>query len=430
MPDYFSETLKKFNAGVLVTLAFVIPFGGIASSILILLLALSWMIELIRFRNMNFRNLLSPVAITLILFYAMHLVGVMYSANSGKAVFDLQVKVSILFLPLFFYTSSHIQTSISRKIVLSFILGCIAASVVCLIHSYLNYTEEVQNKINIYSWALIGTNYFFSSRFSIFIHPSYFALYVCLALSGVYSLINHNSIRSVSFGLLIIFFLSLVVVLLASRAGLICLVLLILILIIHFNFRIRKPVVSLLFLGLLCGSFGVVYLKTPEFRQKMKNLNQSVLRNHSSSGKSEARRYIWKEAAILGSEHFLTGVGTGDVKDELARKFLSSGHPELSEKKFNAHNQFLQSFVALGMFGISFLTLFFIQSLLKAVRKQDILFMSFILLTGINFLFESMLETQSGVIFFAFFASVLSYPGYSSNLISGKFPSSPIKSEN
>jgi len=127
---------------------------------------------------------------------------------------------------------------------------------------------------------------------------------------------------------------------------------------------------------------------------------------NTSDGTSE-RILIWKTSFEIIRENFLFGVGTGDIKDELMRKYNEKKMTTAYNLKLNAHNQYLQSFIATGFLGfIIFLSSLILPAII-AIRQKNIIYLMFIFLVAFNFLFESMLEVQAGVVFYAFFNSLL-----------------------
>ena len=76
------------------------------------------------------------------------------------------------------------------------------------------------------------------------------------------------------------------------------------------------------------------------------------------------------------------------------------------EHKLNAHSQFLQTGIALGIPGLSALVAMLLVPL-SLRRNRFILFISLTVIMTLNFLVESMLEVQAGVIFYAYFSSLL-----------------------
>ena len=120
-----------------------------------------------------------------------------------------------------------------------------------------------------------------------------------------------------------------------------------------------------------------------------------------------ARMEIWKISIGLIKQHFMFGVGTGDVKDVFMKAYQQQNLYSIFKKKLNAHNQYLQTFVTLGVFGFSLLVAFLLIPVYRSLRKGDYLYTLFLLIFAINILVESMLETQAGVVFYAFFNAFL-----------------------
>ena len=122
---------------------------------------------------------------------------------------------------------------------------------------------------------------------------------------------------------------------------------------------------------------------------------------------SNVRLQIWKSAINISSKNILLGVGTGDIKDALMAEYIKCNNKDAKKNNLNVHNQFLETQMGQGIIGFMLLTsLFFIAILRSYIDKNRLLFL-FIIIIGINFLFESMLNTQAGVIFFSFFFSFL-----------------------
>jgi len=92
------------------------------------------------------------------------------------------------------------------------------------------------------------------------------------------------------------------------------------------------------------------------------------------------------------------GVGTGDVSDALDKKNSELGNTGVAGKSLNSHNQFLNTAVQLGVFGLIPLLMLFLTSMRKAIRMFDVNFLMISILLASTMLFESFLETQAGII--------------------------------
>lgn len=116
------------------------------------------------------------------------------------------------------------------------------------------------------------------------------------------------------------------------------------------------------------------------------------------------RWYNWQAALQLIKENFFTGVGTGDAVDALNTKRDVNWFEAF--KTYNVHNQYLETFVRLGVF--SFITLLGIlwNQFRMALRSQSFFYLSFLFIFCFSALTESVLCRNKGITFFAFFSSL------------------------
>ena len=115
----------------------------------------------------------------------------------------------------------------------------------------------------------------------------------------------------------------------------------------------------------------------------------------------------WSAALRLIKENFWTGLGNGDTKEALTEKYNELGYNKAAELRLNAHNQYLETFLALGISGFLVLSVLLFAPLFFSHGNLDFLLRFFIFIFAVNFLFESMFNTQAGMIFFMFFYSFL-----------------------
>jgi O-antigen ligase len=115
-----------------------------------------------------------------------------------------------------------------------------------------------------------------------------------------------------------------------------------------------------------------------------------------------ARLYAWSTSFGIIKESPL-GVGTGDINDAMVSAYRKQNLDQLADKGLNPHNEYLQLAVSVGILA----ALIFLFSLFypfpHIIRSEDWIYGIFLLSVMAQFSVESMLEKQSGVIFFAFF---------------------------
>ena len=93
----------------------------------------------------------------------------------------------------------------------------------------------------------------------------------------------------------------------------------------------------------------------------------------------------------------------GDANDELYAAYENNGLTGAFEHKLNAHNQYLQSFIGLGIIGFVLLFAMTFGNLYYAILSKNNLLLILSLLLISNFLVESMLQRSAGVLFTVFF---------------------------
>ena len=110
---------------------------------------------------------------------------------------------------------------------------------------------------------------------------------------------------------------------------------------------------------------------------------------------------MWTASTLEILEHPF-GVGTGNVDDFLKKRLLQLGQKNMLEEEYNPHNQFLQSTLEIGIIGLLVLVLLLFFVLKFAFIDSNWLLGILCLNLIFNALFESMLQRQSGIVFFTF----------------------------
>jgi O-antigen ligase len=201
------------------------------------------------------------------------------------------------------------------------------------------------------------------------------------------------------------------VILLSSKAGLLTLALIIMLASFYSWKRMKLKLAGLVILGSGVMLFVLGYWLVPVAFSRISAAGHAV-KALPEKGRVQAesnadRMAVWVTAIEIIEKNYVFGVGTGDVKDALMEGYIKNGLLPAYEHKFNAHNQYLQTFVTLGLSGFLVLVAFFLLPALKALKGRQDLYFVFLLIFALNILFESMLEIQAGVVFYAFFNAFL-----------------------
>ncbi|MEI7490439.1 MAG: O-antigen ligase family protein [Bacteroidota bacterium] len=385
-------------------IAFMLPVWGKLVPTIIVILILNWLIsgDYIRtipvlFSEKNRRNTLLFSGL-----YVFYLLGLLYTSDYAYARFDLEVKLSLLVFPLVFSTADvgFLNSKHLRLLMHVYLAGCVIGSLILFVHAFTLWRDGVQGA-------------FYYMKLSWYFHSAYFAMYINFAMAFmVIELLRRfrilPAVLKTAYYLLLAWFF-VFIFLLSSKMGLICMALIAVLGAAELIFRQKKAFLGLgliiLFMMFIRAGLHVFSGTSDRVMQSTGTLSGTPGQETSKS--TSDRIDIWKVSLEVIKSNVLTGVGTGDVKDVLIGKYKENKIEEALEFKLNAHNQYLQTFMTLGIFGITALLLMLFLPMVSAFRKHYLLYFVFTLLFAVNILVESMFETQAGVVWYAFFNIIL-----------------------
>ncbi len=386
-----SKPIQRVLLALLALVAFSIPFKDqFLVNLFIVLAIVVWLFsnpfKQIFLKRKNVKSLL-----VIVIFYALHALALVYTKNKQEGFFSLEIKISLFVFPLIFYSLDY--TAKQNKFLLkNFVSGCLLCSLLCIGHaSFISFSE---NK-----------NYFFYQDLSWFQHPSYLSMYLTFCCVALFEWKLYD--KAVQIGLTLFF--TLFVLLLSSKSGIV----------IHFVF------LSVYFISAYAASgnykklsiFSVsgililvmVVLFIPKVKDRFQNVIsafQSEKIDKAATESTAVRMLIWHEAAEIINKNPLFGVSPGDTNDALYQSYSQNGLTGAYAKKLNAHSQYFQTGVGLGLIGlISFLSMFSVP----LFRNKKKLLVFFLLIVAVNFFTESMLQTMAGCIFFGYFYAMLCF---------------------
>ena len=337
----------------------------------------------------------------LIGFFLLHILGSSYSEDLSVAAFDLQKKLGFLFFPLLFWSMPRFSSKAFSRILLSFVGGCAIAVVAGMVHAY----QEFLSAGNAKAFHLL-----YGEHFAYGMHRGYLAMYL---LFGIMVLLNcwSGPLRKIWPFFLLSLILLTGVLLTGSRSALLIFPLLAIL----YTFRSAKgPIVKRLgVLGLVLLIFGSAFLLFSRNWNRFEEMYDQVTEGYEEidpehPGGVEARLMVWSVGKELFLNDCLIGVGTGEEDAALRKAYDERGWDFLKKKRLNAHSQYLQTGIAIGVFGV----LLLVGILLKGLQKgwyghPLLLYLSTILM--VSALFESVLERQAGIFLMAFFLSLLAF---------------------
>jgi O-antigen ligase len=332
-------------------------------------------------------------------FYAVLALGMLHTSDVDTGQFDLEVKLSFFLLPIIFMFYRKTNFKDLKNVIVVLSVSCIIASFICLgssIYWYMTFRP----------WP----DFFFGSRYSVLVHLGYFAIYLNTVIVGGLWLLFWKKEALAKwlriFLWIAIPYLIIVLVQTSSKMGLITMFMLFLLMGIAWILKTKKYKIGIVLLVgnvlLILGVRQFAPVTWLRFETAIAQTFKSKI-DKDASDSTTIRKIAWKTSGELIAENFWVGVGTGDVRFDMVRKYEEHGYTAAMRKNINAHNQYLQTFVSLGLIGISLLVIVMLYPLWVGVRTRNLPLIVLAVIILLGAATESLFEVQGGVVFFNIF---------------------------
>lgn len=320
--------------------------------------------------------------------YIFYCIGMLWSSNTAYGLMDLQIKLPLILLPFLFcfVPKQHLDKKHLWIYASAFIAGITIVLSYLLISGIVRGMQAETFNFRSIMYCDLSKKY----------APNYLATETCIATILTFLIplkfprMSRKSVIIIK-SCLICFFNTLLV-LLDSRVGSIGIAVADLIILFHL-FRKRNILLAFLFLAYVIGNVAFVgaMSRLPFERE----IGQPI------DGKHESRlvNYYNVITKVIVKSPIL-GYGSGDTKDVLTK--MHSDEKIGFKRYLNAHNQFLQTTVAIGVLGLACLVAVFVCFALRLWNKNGYVLLSGIAIIALFMMTESVLERQAGVHFCSF----------------------------
>lgn len=399
--EKIKQIMKEGPLGIYL-MAFLIPLNAKWLGFGVLIIILEQIIRRTPIRKENIKKQLSlkNPGLWLFLFYFMHIVGLIHTENMAFANMDLGMKATLAIFPVFFLLYQPLVRW--PVFVKCFVFGAFASILVNV-------------ALSMEAFLSSGAFYYMrGSNLSQMMHRGYWAVYLLMAYLFLLkmAIVAVDRIK-IFLNLLGALFIAVFVVLSESKVGYLLLAVISIWEVVKFIKAHKNKWLIPIAAAVFVGGGILVYALMPSAVQRISKTFEVMskpLESYDKTGaeSTTARLFVWDASVDLIKENFWFGVGTGDIKDELRQRNLDKGYTGVAEMNLNCHNQFLNSHVAIGVFGSLFLLMTIVSNLFKfnpdpfRSWRLGIVFILFIALLP-----ESMLEVQAGIIPYAFFLTFL-----------------------
>ncbi|MCX7696760.1 MAG: O-antigen ligase family protein [Bacteroidales bacterium] len=387
---------------------FFIPLYKKVVSLLIVFLIVGTVYYLINSKRWGIIIKFSEINLYWFLLWVMFATSLLYTENIDAGVFDLQVKASMVIFS-FFFSLKSIRDVLCKEfyhIIVIWIAGIFAS-----------FLYHIGFAVYDYIFRSHSFDSFFYTFLSNSFHPSYLSMYVVTGLIFLHEIMLRKRLDQLTNAIIIVvqFLLVLFVFLLSSKANIISLFL---IYVLYTSYLIKQKrwtwflgyflvmIVLFIFFLLSFSVFRDRILQVVNFPSS-KSLEQKKVQVQSEGGSTHDRYLIYLSSLQVIEKNLCLGVGVGDVKQELSKKYLQNNFKKGIEKRYNAHNQFLQNWLATGLVGFLLLLVVVFNIFRKGFYEQKIYLIAFGIVLFVNLMVESMLETQAGSVFIVLMSSFL-----------------------
>jgi hypothetical protein len=115
---------------------------------------------------------------------------------------------------------------------------------------------------------------------------------------------------------------------------------------------------------------------------------------------------FWKASIGIIRDHWLTGVGTGDMNEAFAYQYEKMNSKLAPDQRWRSHNQFLSIWIGFGIFGLIWFVIALFYPPIMMKRTTDYFMAILIIITVLSMMTEDTIESQTGVTFFAMLYSL------------------------
>ncbi|MBD3638452.1 MAG: O-antigen ligase family protein [Crocinitomicaceae bacterium] len=328
------------------------------------------------------------VQIFLIILYLFYVVGGIWSENKGAWAFHLEVKMTMLVVPVVF-AFTRLSWKHIRWITYIFLIGLMSHFSLLFIKAVITLMQNGT------------TDVLFYTTLSPDIHPAYYAFYINIAIALVLVDMFNDQLRLFPnkwMPSVLILLMAAANIFLLSKMGILTALFLSLMLLVYWIRRKKYWLVILVVSASLIFGF-VVYKKSAYVQWRVVEMVEALSGGHSDNYiySTSLRIAVWETARDKFMEQPIIGYGPGDVKDVLHAEYVERELRKAPELNLNAHNQFLETGLGLGVIGLILLGLILVYPIVK-YRKNHLFGAAIGLVTLLFFLSESVLETQAGVV--------------------------------
>lgn len=414
---YYYELSLGIAVAIQVLFPHLIPIG-------IILIALSTIVMAIK-KELTFNK--TSIHLYFVLFYLAYVVGYFFTQVPKEAGHVLESKMSFVIFPMLFLFIPK------RKINFNSVIWFFSTAL------FIQFFIGIYSSFQCYGISN-SLSCFISTPFSPTHHPTYMAIYFIMGFFLVWKL---RASQVTSFekksALFFMLFFAVGYLLCMSLSAILFLGLLIGV---AGFIRFKKRFGTLKSVGLVVLLFVGLFIVVDQSKDTVADIEYTYnsVKNYVKSPKefvkkanrylvgNEERLVLWTIATEAIIEHPL-GYGTGNIDVVIGNKLRSYGLNDLADRNFNPHNQYMQTFIEVGIFGFLILVGLLVTIFSYSWKHKNYILLILVTAFAFNSLFESMFQRQSGIVFFALMVFFLLLKDLKNDRTTETVPLTPLEKE-
>ena len=395
---------NKISFWLLAFFLMTLPFDRFYSEIILLSLGIHLLIHL----NKEQLSLLRDKKLIILQsVFWVGIVSMIYSADKAQAIDDTTRQLAIFIFPLLFCLCSISISKNRSHLLFLFSVACTVTTLYLFIDA-IHTIQYYKLPLSALSSSLFG-NHNFSQPIDI--HATYFSMYLTISLVFMLQQLieKKENKHKVLYGISTVI-LSAGLIQLSSKSVFFAILIILNIIFPLISFRGKGLWKFMLTSSIFCICIIVFLLKVGDFKERyFLNAKADLSNTKSIETAVEPRMERWKAAWKIIKQSPLVGHGSGTETNALKQEFFSQKMYVSYLKELNAHNEYLSLMIKSGSIGflIYIFTIFF--GIRIAIKKKDIVFLSFMVLIATVSISENILDVNKGIFFYSFFFSLFIY---------------------
>jgi O-antigen ligase len=393
---FFAKLNISFELVLLCLFFITLPLKNSYNSISILLLLL---FSLPKFSKENLNDLRNYKII--LAYFLFSCISLFYTEDLDKGLNTLLGHCIFLALPLIFINIKFTKEHLKRAHNLFIIWICMLAlySEVFTVYNLLESGKSLS------LWFRKDFSYITLGNI-IGIHPPYMSLFTSYSILVLIDKIGHNKLKNVGYSFVVIFLLFYTIHL-SSRLPIVALLLVSSMFILkklslHNSFA-KTSFKILILMGIIFTLLFSVRSTRYRFIEVFGMQYTSGL--YIKSGPAKLDQWT---AAFYANNNKLFGNGIGDVNNSVTESNMKHGLIRNADRKYNAHNQYIQTYVGLGLVGLVLLLgfLFYCWNFNKPLLNPYNYYLIYLVIVLFS---ESYLQRHQGIVFIAFLFCLIQF---------------------